>query len=157
MTDGCKYCTQAEDELQTAAEAAWPRWLGRVDWQAHVTLTFKHATSPERAETLAGSWIERLEQEVYRQLAYVVVVETSPHVHVHALLAGVGDRFVTQRIDRFWTRGMTHVQEGISSRAVAYVGRKIVTEEHVLLPSNLRTRARRLKWRNRQIRRRTAA
>lgn len=137
------------------AVRGWARLLGRINWSAFVTLTFRQTPTPWAARAAAEAWIKRMEREVVSNVPYVVVVESSPRLHVHALIAGIGDRFAEQRIRPHWRSGFVHVHQPRTSRAVAYVARKLADEQNeFLLPPNLGTRAKRLRWREGQIRRR---
>jgi hypothetical protein len=153
---GCWHFRVDENAYELVEQAAigWSAWLEQVRWQAFATLTFKNPPTIAAATSATAAWLGRLEREIYRKMPYVAVVEAHPQVHVHALLAGVGDRFVQKRIAQYWMRGLVHVHESPGIGAIRYVARKLPREESVLIPEDLRTRVRRLKWRSREIRRR---
>lgn len=146
----------AEPTSERGSATHWADFLAEIPWTALATLTFRHSPSPAWALRAAEGWAARMEKEVESGMPYCGAIETSPHVHVHALLALPHRRFVEQLVDREWPHGLVQVHERIGPGAVRYMARKIPREEHLIMPSNLRTRARKLRWKTRYLERRQA-
>ncbi len=99
-----------EIELREAAKLhptrllreAWGDFVARWPWEWFVTLTFTDDTHPERALKLFCLWCSKINRVIYGRrwnkrepfgVAWLVAVEYQKlgRVHLHALLAGVGD------------------------------------------------------------------
>lgn len=152
MTD----TTDPSGQDQDRPTGAWSEWLSRTPWTAMTTLTFKYPTHPDRAVGNAREWADRMEG-LQSGLPYCAVVETESHVHLHALLALPGWRFLEHLIASRWGHGRVHVHDEIGPGAVRYVARKIVREpaHHLVIPSNLGTRTRKLRRKMKYLERRS--
>ena len=109
------------EELKEAADRhpkrrlrlAWGDFVARWPWEWFVSLTFTDDTHPERALKLFRVWVSKLNRQLYgprwhKKEPYgvlsVVAVEfqKSGRVHLHALMAGVGDARRLSWMDRWW-------------------------------------------------------
>ena len=85
-------------QLRRALGEFFDQW----PWEWFVTLTFSEKTGEERAKKLFRTWSSMLSRDIYgprwhkresRGVTFIVAVERhkSGNIHLHALLAGVGD------------------------------------------------------------------
>lgn len=155
-----------EKELEKAAERhparrrrrAWGEFVARWPWEWFVTLTFTDDTHPERALKLFRRWRSQINQEIYGRYWYrkepfgvtwIVAVERqkSRRVHLHALMAGVGDTRRLTWMDN-WSdldnlAGFPRIEPVANKGAVSRYVTKYVTKSGELeFSENLRIRSR---------------
>ena len=139
---------------------AYGEFIARWPWEWFATFTFTYATHPERALKLFNVWRSMLSRELYGRRWYkrhpygirsVVAVEhhKSGQIHLHALLAGVGDLRRLTWMD-IWERlddlaGYPRIYPVENNSAVScYVTKYVTKDGDVYLSINLRIESRNL-------------
>ena len=149
---------EAKKHVKYRLRSAYGEFVARWDWEWFATFTFAHATHPERALKLFRVWRSILSREIYGRRWYkrhpygvrsVVAVEfhKSGQIHLHALLAGVGDiRRLTymdkwEDLDRI--AGHPRIYPVENNEAVSsYVTKYVTKDGDVYLSENLRIESR---------------
>jgi hypothetical protein len=133
---------------------AWGEFIARWPWEWFATFTFSHDTHSERGLKLFRVWCSKLSRELYgprwhKRHPYgvrsVVAVEyhKSGQIHLHALLAGVGDIHRLTWMDK-WQEldelaGFPRIYAVEKNDAVSrYVTKYVTKDGEVYLSPNLR-------------------
>jgi len=155
-----------EIELKEAAKLhptrklreAWGGFVARWPWEWFVTLTFTLDTHPERALKLFYLWCSQINRRIYGRrwnkrepfgVTWIVAVEyqKSGRVHLHALLAGVGDTRRLTWMDNWMVlddlAGFPRIEAVDNQQAVArYVSKYVAKGGELFFSKNLRIRSR---------------
>jgi hypothetical protein len=130
---------------------AWAGFLGRVDWQWFVTLTFRGNPHPESALKKVKVWCSKLSQHLFgrrwyrrsRGVRWVCAVERTRQGIVHCHLLVSADGLVTARRLSWkdeWERlggGFARVEQPSSApRAAAYCAKYICKGGELVLGGN---------------------
>ncbi len=143
---------------KTRLRREWGQFIARWPWEWFATFTFSHATHPERALKLFRVWRSMLSREIYGRRWYkrhpygvrsVVAVEfhKSGQIHLHALLAGVGDLRRLTWMDNWedldHLAGYPRIFAVKNNGAVSsYVTKYVAKDGDVYLSKNLRIESR---------------
>jgi len=136
------------ESLRTPAHAlrrAWSEFLGRLQWQQSVTLTFDpkrvFPVSRERAEREASWWCAQLARVARRAVGWLFAAERTANGlwHVHVLVIGAG-RLPWKLMNDLWRTRNGHakiVPVHDTSGAVLYTTKEAYRTGEIVLSDTL--------------------
>ncbi len=143
---------------KTRLRRKWGQFVAGWPWEWFATFTFAYNTHPERALKLFRVWRSMLSREIYGRRWYkrhpygvrsVIAIEyhKSGQIHLHALLAGVGDIRRLTWMDKWQTldelAGFPRIYPVRNNGAVSnYVTKYVTKGGDVYLSKNLRLESR---------------
>ena len=133
---------------------SWGEFIARWPWEWFVTLTFTDDTHEERAIKLFRVWKNRLNKQLFGPrwhkrlpfgVCWVLAVEyqKSGRVHLHILIAGVGQTRRLDWMDNWWVldhlAGYARIYPVKNQHAVSnYVTKYVTKDGNIHLSDNLK-------------------